>query len=89
MHRQVRNHGEVPHVACHQPVAQMHRGSTNEQIRKRNHQASLPGFCIDLGDSVTDFTSKRLHGNGSENSFQIAAPLGFLLRRLGAVDAVL
>ena len=46
MYFQLRNHPEMALVAGHQSVAEVNRGSANEQIGERNPQTLLPGFGI-------------------------------------------
>lgn len=89
MNRQIRDHAEVALVAGHQSVTEVKRGSANEEIGERDHQSLLASLGIDLRDDVSDVAGKGFRWDGGKDRLQIAAALGGLLRRLGAVDAVL
>ena len=76
-------------VAGHQSVAEVKRGSADQQIGERNHQSLLPGFGINFRDDVPDLAGEGFRRDGRENLIQEADAFGCLLGRLGAMDTVL
>jgi hypothetical protein len=54
VHRQIRDHVKVALVADHQSVAEVKRGSADEEIGERDHQSLLARLLIDLRDNVAD-----------------------------------
>jgi hypothetical protein len=74
MHWQLRDHAEVALVASHQSVAEVKRGTADEEIGEGDHQSLLAGLRIDLRDNVSDFAGKRFRWDGVEDRFQKAAP---------------
>jgi|SRR5690349_4258543 len=44
---QSENHPEVALIVRHQSIAEVKRGSADEQIRKRDHDPIHPGFSVD------------------------------------------
>ncbi|MCX6585716.1 MAG: hypothetical protein NTX13_03935 [Acidobacteria bacterium] len=76
-------------ITGQESVAEMKRGSSNEKVGERNDHSSLASLGIHPRDNLADITGAWYCGYRCEDRLQVAAAPGGLLRRLGAIDAVL
>ena len=65
----------MPQVPGADRVSEVERRCADQQIRKGNRAAGLPGFRIHLCRKLSHGRSKRLHRDGSENGVQVLTTL--------------
>jgi hypothetical protein len=78
----------MPQIPRADRVAEVEGRRADQQVRKRNRAAELPRLGVDLRRKLGHRSGERLHWNRRENRIQVFAPLPFLLRGLGAMQAM-
>ena len=59
-HHEIRNHFEVPRIACHDSVAQMQRSGSDQQILKRYLDAFTLLIAVDSSCQECDLFGERI-----------------------------